>query len=191
VAASLRYGQFAAKATQASRFTLCDAGRKMCGPAADLIHRNARRIEGRVRISGARIPHHRSGWWEGRMSISTQGPGKGSSMASRQLRALGFLAAVTAPTLATPMPIQAQDVGGDVGSGRALARAWCAQCHRVEPGRHGIFEADFGEVANLSSTTALSLRVFLQSSHKEMPNVTLKPAEIDDIVSYILSLKRR
>lgn len=112
-------------------------------------------------------------------------------MASRRLRGLMFLAALMTPALTTLPPVRAQDIGGNIQSGRALARAWCAQCHRVEPGRYGIFEADFGEVANLPSTTALSLRVFLQSSHKEMPNVSLKPAEIDDIVTYILSLKRR
>ena len=68
---------------------------------------------------------------------------------------------------------------------------WCADCHRVETGTFGIFTADFGEVANLSSTTALSLRVFLQSNHKEMPNFVLKPSEADDIIAYILSLKRK
>jgi mono/diheme cytochrome c family protein len=135
---------------------------------------------------GALVSHHQSGWWKSRMSINAMG--------SRRLRGLALLAAFIAPALTTLAPIRAQDVGqaigGNIRSGRALARAWCAQCHRIEPGRYGIFAADFGEVANLPSTTALSLRVFLQSSHKEMPNVTLKPAEVDDIVAYILSLKR-
>ena len=85
--------------------------------------------------------------------------------------------------ITTPGPIHAQDFGGNVDRGRTLAKAWCAQCHRVEPGTFGIFDADFGEVANLPSTTALSLRVFLQSSHK--------PAEADDIIAYILSFKRK
>ena len=49
----------------------------------------------------------------------------------------------------------------------------------------------FREVANLPSTTALSLRVFLQSNHKEMPNFSLKSAEADDIIAYILSFKRK
>lgn len=94
--------------------------------------------------------------------------------------------AFTAPGL-----IHAQNSGGDVNGGRTLARAWCAECHRVEPGTFGVFAADFGEVANLPSTTALSLRVFLQSNHKEMPNFSLKPEETNDIIAYILSLKRK
>jgi cytochrome c len=109
----------------------------------------------------------------------------------QRARALSVLAALLAITLATLAPIRAQNVGGNIESGRALARAWCAECHRVEPGRFGVFAADFGEVANLPSTTALSLRVFLQSNHKEMPNISLKPAEADDIIAYILSLKRQ
>jgi mono/diheme cytochrome c family protein len=94
--------------------------------------------------------------------------------------------ALTMPTL-----IHAQDSAGNVDSGLALAKAWCSQCHRVEPGTFGIFAADFAEVANLPSTTALSLRVFLQSNHKEMPNFSLKSAEADDIIAYILSFKRK
>lgn len=54
-----------------------------------------------------------------------------------------------------------------------------------------MFAADFAEVAQLPSTTALSLRVFLQTNHNEMPNFTLKPSEADDIIAYILSLKRK
>lgn len=91
--------------------------------------------------------------------------------------------------LATFHPIHAQNSGGNAQSGRVLAKAWCAECHRVESETFGVFAADFTEVANLPSTTALSLKVFLQSSHKEMPNFTLKAAEADDIIAYILSLK--
>ena len=92
---------------------------------------------------------------------------------------------------AMPVLIHAQDFGGHADNGLRLAKAWCSQCHRVEPGTFGIFAADFGEVANLPSTTALSLRVFLQSNHKEMPNFSLKSAEADDIIAYILSFKRK
>ena len=70
-------------------------------------------------------------------------------------------------------------------------KAWCAEYHRLEPTAPGASVPDLTEVANLPSTTALSLKVFLQSSHKDMPNLILKPAEADDIIAYILSLKRR
>ena len=109
----------------------------------------------------------------------------------KQLRQLILLAGLLATMSAATGPIRAQDLGGNIESGRSLAQAWCAQCHSFGRDRTGIFAADFIEVANLPSTTALSLRVFLQSNHKEMPNFSLKPAEADDIIAYILSLKRR
>jgi mono/diheme cytochrome c family protein len=93
--------------------------------------------------------------------------------------------------LATLQPIRAQHLRGDAKAGRALAKAWCTGCHSVEPGAVGMFAADFTEVAKLPSTTALSLKVFLQTSHKNMPDFTLKPTEADDIIAYILSLKRK
>ena len=50
---------------------------------------------------------------------------------------------------------------------------------------------DLTAIANLPSTTALSLRVFLQSSHRTMPNLIIGRADTDDLIAYILSLKRR
>ena len=93
--------------------------------------------------------------------------------------------------LATLQPIHAQNARGDAAAGRRHAIKWCSGCHRVESETFGLFAADFAEVAKLPSTTALSLKVFLQTSHKNMPNFILKPAEADDIIAYILSLKRK
>jgi hypothetical protein len=42
----------------------------------------------------------------------------------------------------------------------------------------------------MPSTTELSLKVFLQSNHRSMPNLMLTPEQSGDIVNYILSLKR-
>jgi mono/diheme cytochrome c family protein len=106
----------------------------------------------------------------------------------RQVFALGI---VIGTALATLQPLYAQDLPGNVESGRRLAIDWCTGCHSVEPKTVGIFAADFAEIAKLPSTTALSLKVFLQTSHKNMPNFMLQPGEADDIVAYILSLKHR
>ena len=106
----------------------------------------------------------------------------------RQVFALGI---VIGTALATLQPLYAQDLPGNVESGRRLAIDWCTGCHSVEPKTVGIFAADFAEIAKLPSTTALSLKVFLQTSHKNMPNFMLQPGEADDIVAYILSLKHK
>jgi mono/diheme cytochrome c family protein len=47
----------------------------------------------------------------------------------------------------------------------------------------------FLEVAAHPATTALSLRVFLQTPHATMPNLMLTPEETDDVISYILTLR--
>lgn len=43
----------------------------------------------------------------------------------------------------------------------------------------------------MPSTTELSLKVFLRSSHKNMPNFILSPEEIDSVTAYILGLKKK
>jgi mono/diheme cytochrome c family protein len=127
-----------------------------------------------------------------RSDKSRQSPTKWSKRGEENLfmRAMIVLTVSFGMTVAI-VPAQAQDSGGNAASGRALAEAWCAECHRVERTAPGASVADFTEVANLPSTTALSLKVFLQSSHKDMPNLILKPAEADDIIAYILSLKSK
>lgn len=77
-------------------------------------------------------------------------------------------------------------------AGRKLADAWCKTCHTIDASgaRTENGAPDFGAVANMPSTTELSLRVFLQSNHRNMPNLMLTPEQRGDIVNYILSLKR-
>jgi len=77
-------------------------------------------------------------------------------------------------------------------AGHRLAAAWCKDCHAIEAATAGTTKGapDFVAIANRSSTTALSLKVFLQTSHRSMPNLIIAPNEADDIVNYILSLKR-
>lgn len=87
----------------------------------------------------------------------------------------------------------AQDHPGDAARGRDLAQAWCAECHAIgikavpSPGN----APDFIAIARQPSTTALSLNAFLRSNHRSMPNFMIERREADDIVAYLLSLKRR
>jgi len=86
-----------------------------------------------------------------------------------------------------------QEQRGNIASGRSLAQRWCGNCHEVSaavpPARAGV--SPFADIARLQSTTALSLRVFLRTSHADMPNIQLTEAESDDLVAYVLSLKAR
>jgi mono/diheme cytochrome c family protein len=80
---------------------------------------------------------------------------------------------------------------GDPVAGERLAERWCAQCHAIKPGQPSPGKAapTFPAVAAERSVTDYSLRVFLRVPHATMPNLILKPDEIDDIVSYLMSLK--
>ena len=91
------------------------------------------------------------------------------------------------------MPAFAQTEVGDPASGLRLATTWCANCHQVAPGSAGP-SADaaptFRSIARMASTTSMSLRVFLQTPHPNMPNFHLSREEMDDVVAYLISLRR-
>ena len=82
---------------------------------------------------------------------------------------------------------EAQQVG-DAAAGKRLADVACVSCH--VPSVPAKQAPDFASIAAMSSTTALSLGVFMRTSHPTMPNVLLTPSELDDVISYILSLRR-
>ena len=79
-----------------------------------------------------------------------------------------------------------------IAAGHRLAEAWCKPCHAIDPTTAGASgnAPDFTAIANQPSTTALSIRAFLQTSHQKMPNLVITPDETDDLINYILSLKR-
>jgi mono/diheme cytochrome c family protein len=106
------------------------------------------------------------------------------------MRSQTFLVIALA-TLATSAQLaDAQEAHGNVAHGRRLAEQWCGSCHQLtaeaEPPRAGV--PGFPQVARQPSTTALLLRVFLRTSHGDMPNIQLSEADADDLVAFILSL---
>src|ERR1019366_6173849 len=100
---------------------------------------------------------------------------------------------VAAATLTVQFPVLAQPVDGDAASGRQVATKLCSSCHRILPMTLSD-KADppsFQSIADLPSTTGLSLNVFLHSNHKDMPDFMLSRAESNDLIAYILSLKQK
>ncbi len=79
-----------------------------------------------------------------------------------------------------------------ISNGRRLAEAWCRECHSLETASPGVLRRapDFIGIANRTSTTELSLKVFLRSNHQSMPNLIIAPDQADDLVRFILSLRR-
>jgi mono/diheme cytochrome c family protein len=91
--------------------------------------------------------------------------------------------------LAVPFSATAQSVGGNPLIGRQTATTLCVPCHQIgETNRDGA--PSFVDVANMPSTTALSLKVFLRSNHNRMPNLIIPDSDTDDLIAYILDLKQ-
>ena len=85
----------------------------------------------------------------------------------------------------------AQELGSSV-RGQRVAETICSECHAIEKGATRSANANAPTFQNLAKTpgmTAMAFRVWLRSSHKEMPNIMLKTEEIDDVIAYVQSLK--
>jgi mono/diheme cytochrome c family protein len=91
--------------------------------------------------------------------------------------------------LMVPLSATAESVGGNPLIGRERATVLCTPCHQIGE-THQDEPPSFVDIANMPSTTALSLKVFLQSNHKAMPNLIISNSDIDDLIAYILKLKQ-
>jgi mono/diheme cytochrome c family protein len=93
--------------------------------------------------------------------------------------------------LTAPVAAQNQDLPGDVEAGIDLAVEVCSQCHGVGFEEESpTYEAPtFYEIAQDPGVTALSLKVFFRTPHANMPDLHLTPAESDDVIAYILSIR--
>ena len=88
--------------------------------------------------------------------------------------------------------IRAQ-VNGDPEEGHRLATAWCSNCHVVDPQAQSGTSTGaptFSAIAQMKSVTPMGLSVFLQTPHWRMPDLHLSREEKDDLIAYILSLRR-
>jgi mono/diheme cytochrome c family protein len=76
--------------------------------------------------------------------------------------------------------------------GEQFSERWCSQCRGVKPNQTSPYPAapSFSDLADNPSTTRHSLTVSLRTTpHWTMPKIKPKSADIDDVVSYILSLR--
>ena len=108
------------------------------------------------------------------------------------MRRIMLACLVVATTLTASSPVLAQAADGDPASGRRIAEKRCSPCHRVLPMTLSdkADPASFQSIADLPSTTGISLNAFLHSNHRNMPNFAVSSAESNDLIAYILSLKK-
>jgi mono/diheme cytochrome c family protein len=82
---------------------------------------------------------------------------------------------------------------GDPQRGSALAQRFCAECHATgkrDASSPSSEAPSFTAVASTPGMTAMALNVFFQTPHKAMPNLILETDQKNDIVAYIMSLKK-
>jgi mono/diheme cytochrome c family protein len=102
------------------------------------------------------------------------------------MKTCGLLTAILLISFA-PQP----SARADQARGRILAEQQCSHCHAV---RRDELSPDpdapsFAEVAAEPSITEYMLRVFLKTPHPTMPNLIIGPDDVNDLVTYIISLK--
>lgn len=81
----------------------------------------------------------------------------------------------------------------DVSAGQRIAQTWCSGCHRIndqdqKTGNDAV--PSFPSIAQMDSTTAMSLAAFLSTPHGRMPDYALSRTEIQNVSAYILSLRK-
>jgi mono/diheme cytochrome c family protein len=91
------------------------------------------------------------------------------------------------PTLGSSQEI------GNAKKGAEFADVACYQCHAVRMGqkRSPNHQApSFSHMAADPRITSMALRVWFQTPHPTMPNLVLREYDKENLIAYILSLKR-
>jgi cytochrome c len=87
--------------------------------------------------------------------------------------------------------LAAHSAHADASKGAQIARQWCANCHVIGGNTAGPVPQgppSFQMIAR-GGMPADQLRAFLSHPHGAMPNLSLTRAEIDDLISYIETLR--
>lgn len=100
---------------------------------------------------------------------------------------------LSAALLLFAAPVFAQTLPGDPQKGRDLAMQTCSGCHFVAAGQRPpapVQAPPFTAIARDPATTEFRLRNFLRAPHPIMPVLILSHEEADNVISFILSLKK-
>jgi len=106
------------------------------------------------------------------------------------MRSFGLIALIS---LGAATAAHAQATGSPQ-EGLRIARAQCAECHRVVGERGGspnLAAPSFEQIATTRGMSSRALTAALRTSHRTMPNLIIPDAEVRDIVAYIMSLKSK
>jgi hypothetical protein len=82
---------------------------------------------------------------------------------------------------------------GKVKAGQELAREVCGECHVVSKDDTSLVVSaapSFETIANTPGMTDMALSATLQTSHPSMPDLVLGADDRENVIAFILSLKR-
>jgi mono/diheme cytochrome c family protein len=78
----------------------------------------------------------------------------------------------------------------DAAVGRIYAERLCSSCHAIGT-RGSDMVPPLETVANLPARNDVWFRAFLRNPHPPMPPLDLSTVDVDDLVAYLMSLRRR
>jgi len=114
-----------------------------------------------------------------------------TQMSHSAVASLGLMIAVAVSTASA----QVAPTAGNPSAGRTYALRNCTSCHLVSPRQATLPRTAnapaFQAIANMRSTTEMSLQAFLSTPHPKMPNFIVAPNDATDVIAYILSLRGR
>jgi mono/diheme cytochrome c family protein len=116
---------------------------------------------------------------------------EGEGMRRTAIRGFAGVLALAAPLVAAGAVSAAERIVD--GEGQHLAGQWCAECHEIRAGRHTSPNPDappFADLVDDPAVTETGLRALLRKPHATMPNIRFTREQMEDIVDYLLSLKR-
>jgi len=111
---------------------------------------------------------------------------------SWQMLVAMFAIAVTMLAVANHRPARAADAE-QVKRGGALAKTWCSACHVIGANSQrsaADIAPTFTDIANNKAISDARIRGVLNRPHGRMPTDALTARQIEDVVAYILSLRR-
>jgi len=81
---------------------------------------------------------------------------------------------------------------GDAAEGHAIASRWCVSCHNIGGGGKPSASdtvPTFDSIAQRKNFDRVQLETWIGNPHPPMPNMSLTRTEIDNLVTYIESLR--
>jgi mono/diheme cytochrome c family protein len=132
------------------------------------------------------------------IDLNQSGTGRARQTAGMRTRYWTIFSALLVAAMAPAMSAQQPTQRSAAQEGRRLALSKCDVCHVVASDQQyrpllSHYAPSFNEVANRPDNSAQSLQAFLAHPHtyENMPSPDLTPAQVADLVAYILSLRGR